>query len=216
MTDLPSRQPDLDVVIVPTGTANLASVIAGLRRAGGSPRLARGPHDLEGAARVMLPGVGSFGAAMARLESAGFVAPLKARLAAGLPTMAICVGMQLLCESSEESEDARGLGLIAARLKRFTGEVRVPQIGWNRVRPAAEQRLIHAEGHAYFANSYRLTEPPEGWSGAIADHGGPFIAALERGALLACQFHPELSGAWGAEVLRRWVQSAPEDGGAAC
>lgn len=193
-----------EVVVCRTGTANLASVFAGLRRAGGAPRMAESPADIEDAGHVMLPGVGSFGAAMESLRESGMVAPLRARFAAGRPTMAICVGLQLLCRTSEESPGAQGLAVIDADIARFPSDVRVPQFGWNRVVPNTDCRLI-AEGHAYFANSFRLTDRVTGWAVAIADHGGTYIAAMEKGALLACQFHPELSGAYGHALLARWI-----------
>ncbi len=85
--------------------------------------------------------------------------------------------------------------------------VRVPQLGWNHVAPQAGCSLLR-EGYAYFANSFRLAAPPAGFAAAISHHGGPFVAAFERGPVLACQFHPELSGAWGIDLLRRWVAAA--------
>ena len=94
--------------------------------------------------------------------------------------------------------------MIEADVFRFPESVRVPQFGWNHVTANTDCRLI-ASGHAYFANSYRLAERPSGWAVATADHGGTFVAAMERGALLACQFHPELSGAYGHALLSRWI-----------
>lgn len=194
----------VEIVVCRTGTANLASVFAGLRRAGGAPRMAETPDDLRGAGHVMLPGVGSFGAAMATLAETGMVAPLRERFAAGRPTMAICVGLQLLCVTSEESPGVEGLGIVPADIARFPAGVRVPQFGWNHVTANTDCELLDS-GYAYFANSYRLADRVTGWAVAIADHGGPFVAAMEKGPLLACQFHPELSGAYGHALLARWI-----------
>jgi glutamine amidotransferase len=194
-----------EVVIVQTGTANIASVVAGLRRAGASPRLVEGPADAERARLVVLPGVGAFGASMQRLAQDGTADVLRARAEAGRPLLAICLGLQLLCRASEESPGVAGLGIALADVRRFGGELRVPQLGWNVVEPDAAFDAA-GKGFAYFANSYRVQEPPDGWAAAWSDHGGRFIAALQRGPLLACQFHPELSGAWGSELLRRWVR----------
>ena len=193
-----------EVVVCRTGTANLASVLAGLRRAGGAPRMAERPDEVRAASLVMLPGVGAFGAAMENLRASGMAAPLRERMAAGKPTLSICVGLQLLCRTSEESPGVAGLGLVDAAVTRFPDSVRAPQFGWNRI-DAAEGCAALTSGHAYFANSYRLAETPAGWSAAIADHGGPFVAAMERGAVVACQFHPELSGAYGRLLLERWI-----------
>ena len=83
---------------------------------------------------------------------------------------------------------------------------RTPQFGWNLVTPGAGYGLAEA-GYAYFANTYRLTELPEGWSGASADHAGPFVASMRKGNVLACQFHPELSGPWGLGLLASWASA---------
>lgn len=192
------------VMIVPTGTANLASVIAGLVRVGAEPTLADDGADVERADRVVLPGVGSFGAAMSEVDRRGMRDALRDRIEDGRPTLAVCVGMQLLAAESEESERVEGLGVVADRVRRFPNTVLVPQLGWNQVVTDRGCRFI-TDGWAYFANSYRYTELPEGWSGARTDHGGEFVSAMERGDVLACQFHPELSGGWGRDILGSWL-----------
>lgn len=193
-----------EVVVVRTGTANLASVLAGLERAGAAPRITDEPEEVEVAPRVVLPGVGAFSAAMERLRGKGLDLPLAERIRADRPTLAVCLGLQLLAEESEESPGVAGLGLFPGRAARFPRTVRVPQLGWNRVEPGPGCRLL-APGFAFYANSYRLVDPPAGWEAAASDHGGAFVAALERGPVLACQFHPELSGEWGLELLKRWL-----------
>jgi glutamine amidotransferase len=194
-----------DVTIVPTGTANLASVIAGLRRLGAEPTMARDGGDVERADRVVLPGVGSFGAAMAEVDRQGMRDPLRDRIEEGRPTLAVCVGMQLLASGSEESDGAEGLGVIRDRVRRFPDTVLVPQLGWNQVVADPDCRFI-TDGWAYFANSYHYSELPPGWHGATTDHGGAFVSAMERDDVLACQFHPELSGVWGRAILRSWLE----------
>jgi imidazole glycerol phosphate synthase glutamine amidotransferase subunit len=114
--------------------------------------------------------------------------------------------MQMLCAGSEESPGVGGLGVIDATVRRFPDTVRVPQLGWNLVRPVAGCRYLET-GYAYFANSYRIGSIPEGWLGAVSDHGGAFVSALESGGVLGCQFHPELSGAWGQALLKRWFET---------
>lgn len=197
-----------EIAVVRTGSANLASVIAALERAGRAPRLVEDAAEVAGAERLVLPGVGAFGAVMARLEELGLVGALRDRIAAGSPTLAICLGLQVLAEGSDESPGVPGLGIVPGRASRFDGDVVVPQLGWNRVE-CGPGCLLLADGAAYFANSYRLDAAPEGWAAAWSDHGGPFVAALERGPVLACQFHPELSGSWGAALLGRWLGVAP-------
>lgn len=193
--------------IVRTGTANLASVVAALSRAGARPILTQEAAAVRDADRLVLPGVGAFAAAKAALDAHGLTSALRERVEAGRPTLGICLGMQLLCASSEESPGVEGLAVVPAAIRRFAGTgVRVPQLGWNALEPTAGCRLL-TPGHVYFANSFKLDRLPDGWQGAYATHGERFVAALERGPVLACQFHPELSGAFGQALLRRWLDA---------
>jgi imidazole glycerol-phosphate synthase subunit HisH len=192
------------VVVLPTGTANLASVLAALRRLGTAPRIAEDADAVRDAERVVLPGVGTFGAAMAGLRRAGLDAVIAMRMRAGRPTLAMCVGLQILFESSEESPGIEGIAVLRGAVGRFPETVRVPQFGWNRIEPEPGCRYLQA-GYAYFANSYRVTEA-RGCKVARAEHGERFVAALERDHVLACQFHPELSGRYGHELIRRWLE----------
>lgn len=201
------------VVVVPTGTANLASVLVGLERAGAQASVTHEPGSVERADFVVLPGVGALAPAMEQLELDALGPVLIERLKQGRPTLSICLGLQLLCEGSQESPGVAGLGVVAGQVERFPDGVEVPQMGWNRVEPDPECVLLQA-GWAYFANSYRLEQPPPGWAVASSDHGGRFVAALERGRVLACQFHPELSGRWGQNLLLRWLDG--EEGGGSC
>lgn len=195
----------MNVVVVPTGTANIASVLAAFRRLGVTPALARDAGEVESASRVVLPGVGSFGAAAVEVDRRGMRKVMHDRIEQGRPTLAVCVGMQLLAHHSEEGDGNRGIGVLSQNVTRFTDEVRVPQMGWNRVDPEPGSRFV-VEGWAYFANSFRLDVVPDGWVGSLSEHGGRFVSALERDGVLACQFHPELSGTWGAALLSRWLE----------
>ncbi|WP_035485716.1 imidazole glycerol phosphate synthase subunit HisH [Geminicoccus roseus] len=192
------------VVIVPTGVANIASVKAAWARLDAEPVVSDDPRTVRDAAYAMLPGVGSFGPAMQALASNGLDEALQARIEADRPTICICVGHQLLFKSSEESPGVRGLAVIDAHIGRFSDEVRVPQFGWNAVEAQPDCTLLQS-GHAYFANSYRALAAP-GCAVALADHDGLFVAGLEHGNLLGCQFHPELSGAYGRALLSRFLE----------
>jgi len=192
--------------VIPTGTANLASVLAAFRRLGATPEIAQSAAEVALAGRVVLPGVGSFGTAIEELDRQGMRSVLRERLIEGRPTLAVCVGMQLLATISEESQGAAGIAIVPGGVKRFPDSVKVPQLGWNRVTAEPGCRFV-ITGWAYFANSYRLEEIPEGWVGATTNHGGRFVSALERGDVLACQFHPELSGPWGAGILGSWLDA---------
>lgn len=202
-----SNATPLTVRVVRTAVANLASVLAGLRRAGAAPQLTDDPTEVSAAPAVVLPGVGAFRAGMEQLQRSDLVGALRQRVLDGRPLLAVCLGLQLLCESSEEDPGVVGLGVVPAQVTRFPSTVRVPQLGWNRVDPQPGCQMLQA-GYAYFANSYRLVDAPEGWSCARAEYGGPFVAAVERGPILACQFHPELSGRWGLALIDRWLKTA--------
>lgn len=196
-----------EVLVVRTGVANVASVLAGLEKAGAAPHLSDDADAVRAARAVVLPGVGAFAAGVAGLAARHLDVAIAERVREGRALLSVCLGMQLLLEASEEGPGERGLAVVPGVARRFDGEVRVPQLGWNRVVPSAECQLLR-EGYAYFANSYRLAEPPPGFACAMTSHGGPFVAAFERGPVLACQFHPELSGTWGIDLLRRWVARA--------
>jgi imidazole glycerol phosphate synthase glutamine amidotransferase subunit len=191
-------------IIIQTGLANTASVLAGLERAGAKPEISQNLRAVRDAPFVVLPGVGAFGAGMDFLNDSGLGDAVRERVETEKPLLAVCLGLQLLFEGSEESPGVAGLGIIKGQISRFPRSVLTPQLGWNEVKAEEGARLLDS-GYAYFANSYRAISPTQGWIPARADHGGEFVAALERGSALCCQFHPELSGKYGADLLRRWL-----------
>lgn len=200
------------LVIVSTGVANTASVSAAIRRCGFDAELTDSADRVRSAVRVVLPGVGSFGTGMRRLRERGLDEAIHERVAEQRPLLAICLGLQLLCARSEESPGVEGIGVIKGTVRRLTQGVRAPQFGWNRVEAAGTDLLT--SGYAYYANSFCLAEDPDGWGVATTTHGKRFVAALERGVVLACQFHPELSGQWGGELIKNWIVRAEK--GARC
>lgn len=194
-----------EVVMVPTGTANTASVRAAFRRLGTDLRLAKTSDDIQQATQLVLPGVGTFSAAMKHIDEHGLRRALTDRIETGRPTLAICIGMQLLCEKSEENTETNGLGVVSETVSSFPDGLIVPQLGWNQVTPDPRCRFLRS-GWAYFANSYRLATVSTDWIGAQTRYGSSFVSAMEKGDVLACQFHPELSGEWGSDLLRRWLE----------
>jgi glutamine amidotransferase len=195
-----------EVLIIKTGIANLASVKAGLARAGAEVVVSSNPEEIKKATHAVLPGVGNFSAGMKCLRDAGLEAAIKYRFENNLPTLAICLGLQMLFEQSEEDNEEKGLGIVPGKVKKFSSKVRVPQLGWNYVTASDNSNFIKP-GYAYFANSYKATSVPKEWSPALCNYDGEFVAAFEKGPLLAMQFHPELSGQWGLDILKRWVCS---------
>lgn len=186
-----------EVLILPTGVANLRSVETMISRLGHSSRRVSEIEDIGSDLPLIVPGVGAFGPAMESLRESGWEEPLKMRIQAGKPTLGICLGMQLMLEGSEEAPGTPGLGIAAGISKKFQGEIRIPQMGWN--------------GRFYFANSFRLAEKPEGWECTMVEYGGPFVAMMRKGRVWACQFHPELSSSRGRELVQAWLddQQAP-------
>ena len=199
------------VAVVRTGTANLASVAAALRRLGREVEFVADADGVARADRLVLPGVGAFAAARAAVVRRKLEEALRERIEHGRPTLGICLGMQLMAGGSEEAPGVPGLGVLDGVAERFGDGVPVPQMGWNRVVPSDHCRIV-PQGFAYFANSYRLA-PSAKWIGdeggqwrpAWAEYGGRFLAAFENGAVVGCQFHPELSGAYGRDLLSRWL-----------
>jgi len=198
------------VHILSTGVANIASVAAAIERCGRAAVVTARREDVVGAAHLVVPGVGAFGAAMARLEQLHLVEPLTERVRSERPTLSICLGMQLLFDSSEESPGVRGLGIIPGCVTRFPRlpGLRVPQLGFNMV-ALRDGATAFDSGYAYYANSYRVageTVAP-GWTVATTDYAGLFLGAVcsSTGRVVGCQFHPELSGKWGHALISRWL-----------
>jgi imidazole glycerol phosphate synthase glutamine amidotransferase subunit len=181
------------VAVCDYGAGNVRSVLAAFARLGADAALARGPADVAAADLAVLPGVGSAGSAMAALRERGLDEALRERVAAGGPTLGICLGLQLALERSDEDGGVEGLGLLPGRAVRLT-EGRVPRIGWAPVDPEGECFYF---AHAYAAETPCATARSEG-----------IVAAARRGSFLGVQFHPEKSGAAGARFLESCLSPA--------
>jgi glutamine amidotransferase len=194
----------VDVVLIDSGGANIGSVRYALERLGVRARLSADAEAIARADRVILPGVGAAGAGMARLRELQLV-----EIVRGLsqPLLGICLGMQLLFESSEEN-DAQCLGLIPGRVRRLQGGagVRVPHMGWNALQPHREDALLAGiipGAQAYFVHGYAA--PVGEATLATATHGEEFSAIVRRGNCWGAQFHPERSGPVGARLLENFL-----------
>jgi len=193
------------VVIVRTGTANIGSVVVGLKRSGADPVFAYNPQEILDAEYVMVPGVGSFGSALENIKGNDWEKYIKKRIVDGLPTMLICVGLQILSSESEESEGVKGLGIFDNKITRFSRELIVPQQAWNYVTSQKGSRII-GRGYAYYSNSYKMDRcDNNNYISSYSYYGSRYIAAVENGNVIATQFHPELSGNYGLSIFRRWL-----------
>jgi len=194
-----------EVALIDAGGANLGSVRYALERLGARVQLVRTAAGLQGAQRVILPGVGAAKPAMQRLHEQGLVEPLRQL---EVPLMGICLGMQLLFEHSEES-GVETLALIPGTVRKLvpaTG-IRVPHMGWNRLLPLKPSLLlkdIPERASAYFVHSYAA--PLNAHTVAACDHGGLFTAMVEQGRYFGAQFHPERSGDTGSLMLRNFLE----------
>ena len=210
-----------NVVIIRTGSANIASVVAAFTRLGFGSTVTSIAETVRDAELVVLPGVGAFGPAMKALRENGLDDAIKSRVEAKLPLLAICLGLQLLFDFSEESPGIAGLSLVPGTVTRFQPPLRTPQMGWNDVIPSESKSAIETPpllrpSWMYFANSYCVRTPPPGWECALTQYGGGFVSAMQKGRTLACQFHPELSGAAGLSLIKRWAALATAKEPAPC
>ena len=192
------------------GAGNVRSVRNAIRKLGFEVRDVATPDDIRTAAKLIFPGVGSFGSAMERLREKGFIEPLLDYLKEDRPYLGICLGLQTLFEGSEESLGVAGLGIIPGLVGRFrTPGLSVPQIGWNGIN--ARQRSTLLRGHAgeklYFVHSYRAMPDAgnAGWVLTTTDYGETFVSAVQQGNVAAVQFHPEKSGAAGLNILKNFL-----------
>ncbi len=190
--------------LIDSPVANVANIARALRTVGADLQITRDPDAIASAEKLVLPGVGSFIAAMRWLEENRIDRAIATAVAKGASLLGVCVGHQLLFDVSHEMGTTAGLGLVRGEVHKFEGTLPVPQIGWNRVQCAGGPLFEGVEnGVFYFVNSYAASNAPD--EIARADYGGPFTAAVQRDRIFGVQFHPEKSSTAGLRVLRNFV-----------
>ena len=197
------------VAVVDYGIGNLFSAVQGIARAGAHSELTADPSRIAKADGVVLPGVGHFGSCMNAIRSVGLEAPVKEVAASGTPFLAICVGMQMLYDSSEEAPDMAGLGILSGEVVRLRGDVKLPHMQWNQIEVTHSDNpgvsmLEGLDGSwMYFVHSYA----PDDKARAVATcrYPTPITAAVAEGNIWATQFHPEKSGPDGQRLLENFV-----------
>jgi glutamine amidotransferase len=201
------------VVVLDYGSGNLRSAERALARVGADVEVTSDVDAALEADGLVVPGVGAFAACMAGITEIGAPAAIRARLAADRPVLGICVGMQVLFEGGDEHGVVTdGIGVLPGHLRRLAAD-RVPHMGWNTVNAPEGSVLFDGlddDTRFYFVHSYAVGGVDTLRQSArvtVAEHGEPFVAAVERGALSATQFHPEKSGDAGATVLANWVET---------
>jgi imidazole glycerol-phosphate synthase subunit HisH len=199
------------LAVIDYGAGNLRSVLHALAHLGlHDVHLARTPADLNGADKLILPGVGAFGAGMQQLHAQNLVEPIRAAVAAGTPYLGICLGMQFLFDTSDEMGDHTGLGILAGRVTRFQNrpDLKVPHMGWNRLdvtRPSEIFADLPAPAYAYFVHSFYCIPSDPADVSATVTYGDPFCVAIQRDHIYGVQFHPEKSQQTGLRVLQNYL-----------
>jgi len=201
------------IVIVDYGMGNLRSVQKGFEKTGHAATVSSDPGAVAAADKVVLPGVGAFEDAVAELRRRGLVEPVLDAIGTGKPFLGICLGLQLLFETSYEHGKHQGFGVLAGEVVRFQlpAEYSVPHMGWNQLsirRRAPILEGIEDGAHFYFVHSYYVVPRDPGVVAVETDYGGPFCSMVWRENLFATQFHPEKSQSDGLRILRNFAELA--------
>lgn len=208
------------IALIDYGMGNLMSVSKALEYVGGKIRVVDAPSDAEGASGVILPGVGNFGDGMEHLNRSGFVPFIRETVRRNVPFLGICLGMQMLLDSSEEAPGVPGLSIFRGRVLRFPelGE-KIPQIGWNSIRFDQDNPFLKGLGQDsffYFVHSYYALPDDPSVTAARCTYMIDFAAALSKGNVFAAQFHPEKSQDCGLAILRNFVTICGKDVSGTC
>ena len=200
------------IAIIDYDAGNIMSVKKALEFLGAEAVITRDKDILLNADKVILPGVGAFGDAMEKLNSYGLTSIIHQIVDKGTPFLGICLGLQLMFESSEETPGVKGLALLPGKCVKFDnqgGKLKVPQIGWNSLKFPKESRLfkgIKDGEYVYFVHSYYLKADKRDDVAACSEYGVEFDAAVESGNVFACQFHPEKSSEVGLKILTNFIE----------
>jgi glutamine amidotransferase len=195
------------IAILDYGSGNIRSAQRAIERLGVSTEVTSDHEVALNAGGLLVPGVGAFGSCMRQLLQINGDLILKERLKLNRPTLGVCVGMQILFESSDESSEA-GLALVAGKVKKLSAKI-LPHIGWSEVHAEKEMNLMRGLDNQrfYFVHSYAATTAPNNFLQATSNYGQDFVAAIQSGSLSAVQFHPEKSGDAGMQLLKNWVSA---------
>jgi glutamine amidotransferase len=204
----------MSVLVVDYGMGNLGSVSHALEECGASVTISDRPADTRSASHVIVPGVGAFHDGMVRLRDAGWIDALREAASQGVPTLGICLGMQLLAGRGDEGGAIDGVGLVGGDVQRLVphkGE-RIPHIGWNEVYPNADEPLfagLEPGTDFYFVHSYHVVPTDAAHAAATTPYCDSFVSAVRAGAAVGVQFHPEKSGRAGMQLLRNFLAWVP-------
>ena len=198
------------IAIIDYDAGNIKSVEKALQYLGEETCVTRSPEEILAAEKVILPGVGAFGDAMQKLHQYGLIEVIKEVVNRRKPLLGICLGLQLLFESSEESPGVEGLGILKGKIVRFPEDagVKIPHVGWNSLQyPNSGKLFVNVPENAfvYFVHSYYLKAEDPQIVTASAWYGTQIHASVEKDQVFACQFHPEKSSETGLQILKNFV-----------
>ena len=204
------------IAIIDYDAGNIKSVEKALLALGQEAVITRDAGEILRADGVILPGVGAFGDAMEKLNGYGLVPVIRQCVEENKPFLGICLGLQLLFESSEENPGVEGLGLLKGQVLRLPEDkgLKIPHIGWNDLQFPNRGRLFQGIGegaYVYFVHSYYLQAEDENIVTAVSEYGAHIHASVEQGNLFACQFHPEKSSDVGLQILRNFIRIAKQN-----
>ena len=197
------------ITLLDYGAGNVRSVINAVESLGETVKVARTGEDILVAERLIFPGVGAFGNMMRILNEKNFVAPLRGYLAADRPFLGICLGLQALFGGSEEAPGVEGLGFVSGTVKRFDTDLSVPHIGWNGLNVRKPSRIftgLSGDEKVYFVHSYHVETDEPAAVLTTTDYGYPFVSSIQKGRVIATQFHPEKSGETGLRILENFIR----------
>jgi len=196
------------VGIIDYGMGNLRSVQKACEYLGHEVIITSDPSKLLSCSHIILPGVGAFAKAIKQIKRLGLDKTIKTAIDQNIPLLGICLGMQLLFESSTEGGTHAGLGIINSKITRFSSDVNVPHMGWNSITPTENSTLfkgLTGDIYVYFVHSYIAAEINSSWTAATSQYGAEFTCAIEKGKVFATQFHPEKSGDTGLKILSNFL-----------
>jgi glutamine amidotransferase/cyclase len=201
------------ITLLDYGAGNVRSVINAIESLGETVKIVAGGEDILAAEKLVFPGVGAFGNMMHILQNKNYVEPLKAYLRSNRPFLGICLGLQALFEHSEEAPDVSGLGLISGKIKRFVVDLSVPHIGWNGLNFKQASRIfsgLNGDEKFYFVHSYHVVADDASTILTTTDYGCEFVSSIQKGNIIATQFHPEKSGRAGLVLLQNFLEATAE------
>ncbi len=197
------------VTLLDYGAGNVRSVVNALERLGARVKIVKKPEDILNAERLVFPGVGNFGSLIETLRRKGYFEPLRRYLEEGRPFLGICLGLQALFEKSEEAPEVPGLGFFKGHVKKFDHRLSVPHMGWNGIKPQQPSPIFNGltgEEKFYFVHSYHVVPEEPDIILCTTDYGYEFVSAVQKGNVIATQFHPEKSGQAGLKLLQNFLK----------